>query len=67
MKTKKYEVEIMGTTYRTYYITAESQEKAEEIAFDEMDADWEISKVWKQNAEVSFIEETKEEKEWNTK
>ena len=63
MKTKKYEVEIMGTTYRTYYITAESQEKAEEIAFDEMDADWEISKVWKQNAEVSFIEETKEEKE----
>ena len=63
MKTKKYEIEIMGTTYRTYYITAESQEKAEEIAFDEMDADWEISKAWKRNAEVSFIEETKEEKE----
>jgi len=63
MKTKKYEVEIMGTTYRTYYITAESQEKAEEMAFEEVDADWEISKAWKQNAEVSFIEETKEEKE----
>ena len=63
MKTKKYEVEIGATTYRTYYITAESQEKAEEMAFDEMDADWEISKVWKRNAEVSFIEETKEEKE----
>jgi hypothetical protein len=54
---KKFEVELMGTTYRTYYITAESEDKAIEMAFDEMDADWEISKVWKQNAEVSFCEE----------
>ena len=45
METKKYQVEIMGTTYHTYYITAESEDKAIEIAFDEMDADWEISKV----------------------
>ena len=57
METKKYEVEIMGTTYRTYYITAESEDKAIDIAFDEVDADWEISKVWKQNAELSFCEE----------
>ena len=63
MKTKKYEVEIMGTTYRTYYITAESQEKAEEMAFEEVDADWEISKVWKQNAELSYSEEMEEENE----
>lgn len=63
METKKYEVEIMGTTYRTYYITAESQEKAEEIAFQEVDADWEISKVWKQNAELSYSEEMEEENE----
>ncbi len=63
MKTKKYEVEIMGTTYRTYYITAESQEKAEEMAFKEVDADWEISKVWKQNAELSYSEEMEEENE----
>jgi len=54
---KKFEVELMGTTYRTYYITAESEDKAIEIAFDEMDTDWEISKVWKQNAELSFCEE----------
>lgn len=47
----------MGTTYRTYYITAESQEKAEEMAFEEVDADWEISKAWKRNAEISFSEE----------
>jgi hypothetical protein len=65
METKKYEVEIMGTTYRTYYITAESQEKAEELAFKEVDADWEISKVWKQNAEISFSDEIEEGNENN--
>ena len=53
----------MGTTYRTYYITAESQEQAEEMAFKEVDADWEISKVWKQNAELSYSEEMEEENE----
>jgi len=62
METKKYEIEIMGTTYRTYYITAESQEKAEEMAFEEVDADCEISKVWKQNAELSYSEEMEDEK-----
>ena len=34
MKTKKYEVEIVGSTCRTYYITAESAEKAEEMALN---------------------------------
>ena len=63
MKTKKYEVELMGTTYRTYYITAESQEQAEEIAWEEMDTDWEIPSVWKQNAELSYSEEMEEENE----
>ena len=63
MKTKKFEVEIMGTTYRTYYITAESKDKAEELALDAVDEDWEISKAWKRNAEVSFSDEIKEENE----
>tara|TARA_B100000214_G_scaffold350951_1_gene305004 strand:+ start:4 stop:213 length:210 start_codon:yes stop_codon:yes gene_type:complete len=57
MKTKTYQVEIMGTTYRTYYIDAESEDNAIERAFEEVDADWEISKSWKQNAELSFCEE----------
>jgi len=57
MKTKKYEVEIMSTTARTYYITAESEDKAIDIAFDEMDADWEIPSMWKASAELSFCEE----------
>ena len=57
MKTKKYEVEIMGTTYRTYFITAESEDKAIDIAFEEMDSDWEIPPIWKASAELSFCEE----------
>lgn len=60
MKTKKYEVEIIGATARTYFITAESAEKAEDIAFSEMEADWEIPSAWKQNSEISYIEEVEE-------
>ena len=56
MKTKTYEVEIGSTTYRTYEVKAESSQKAQEIALNEMDADYEISKAWKQNAEVVFCE-----------
>lgn len=55
MKTKEnqwYEIEVASTTYRTYQVKAESPDKANEIALAEMDADWEISKAWKQNAEV---------------
>ena len=54
---KTYEIEISSTTYRTYFIDSESQDDAVSRAFDEMEADWEISKAWKRNAEVSFVEE----------
>ena len=60
---KTYEIEIASTTYRTYFIDAESQDEAETRVFEELDADWEISKAWKQNAEVSFIEEREKESE----
>jgi hypothetical protein len=60
---KEYKVGIIGSTCRTYYITAESAEKAEEIAFMEMDTDWEIPSAWKQNSELSYIEEVEEESE----
>ncbi len=60
---KTYEVEIMGTTYRTYYIDAESEDEAVDRAMDEVDADWEIPKVWKLNAELSFVEEQEKESE----
>jgi hypothetical protein len=53
---KTFEVEIASTTYRTFQVEAESAEEAQELALSEMDGDWEISKAWKQNAEVSFCE-----------
>jgi len=56
MKTQWYEIEIASTTYRTYQVKAESPDKANEIALSEMDADWEISKAWKQNAEVVYCQ-----------
>jgi hypothetical protein len=61
MNTKKFEVEIIGSTCRTYYITAESADKAEDLAFAEVDADWEISKAWKQSSELSYVEEIEEQ------
>ena len=60
---KTFEIEIGSTTYRTYYIDSESQDDAVSRAFDEDEADWEISKAWKQNAEVSFVEEQKKPKD----
>jgi len=63
LKTKWYEVEIMGTTYRTYDIEAESKEKAEEMALDAVDEDWEISKAWKRNAEVASCDRFKLDKD----
>jgi putative hemolysin len=56
MKTQWFEIEIASTTYRTYQVKAESPDKANEIALAEMDADWEISKAWKQNAEVVYCQ-----------
>ena len=56
MKTQWYEIEVASTTYRTYQVKAESPDKANEIALAEMDADWEISKAWKQNAEVVYCQ-----------
>jgi hypothetical protein len=60
---KTFEIEIASTTYRTYFIDSESKDDAVSRAFDEMEADWEISKAWKRNAEVSFAEEREKESE----
>ena len=60
---KRFEIEIASTTYRTYFIDSESKDDAVSRAFDEVEADWEISKAWKQNAEVSFVEEQKKPKD----
>lgn len=53
---KEFEVELKATTYRTFYVTAESREEAEELAFYALDNDEEISGAWKDEATVSSIE-----------
>lgn len=63
MKNKFYDVEFVATTYRTYEVEASSQEEAEEIAFAQLDEDWEVSQAWKRDAEVSHVEELKTESE----
>jgi hypothetical protein len=55
MSNEKYEIEIGSTTYRTYYITAESQEKAEELALKSVGFDFEISQAWAENAVVTCV------------
>ena len=53
---KEFEVELKATTYRTFYVTAESKEEAEELAFDALDNDEEISGTWKDEASINFVE-----------
>jgi len=47
-----YEIEVASTTFRTYEVKAESATIACDIALSEVDADWTISKAWKENADV---------------
>jgi hypothetical protein len=53
---KEYEVELSATTYRTFYITAESAEQAEELAWEVLDEDEEISGAWKDSAKIESVE-----------
>ena len=49
---KLFEVEFASTTYRTFEVEADSPAEAQDIAFSQMDADWEISRAWKEEAQV---------------
>jgi hypothetical protein len=55
---KEFEVELSATTYRTFTITAESAEQAEELAWEALDNDEEISGAWKDSAKLESVEET---------
>ena len=50
--TKQYEIELKSTTYRTFYVNADSMDdainKAEDLAWDDGD----ISSAWCDNMEV---------------
>ena len=52
---QEYEVEFSSTTWRTYVVWAKSQDEAEELAYDELHHDCDVSKAWGNNADVSRI------------
>lgn len=47
-----YEIEMSATTHRTFTVTANSVEEAEELAFHALDNDQEISGTWKDEARI---------------
>jgi hypothetical protein len=49
---KIFEVEMSATTYRTFEVEADSPEKAQDIAFSQLDEDDTISRAWKEEAQV---------------
>ncbi|MAH48495.1 hypothetical protein CMI37_21900 [Candidatus Pacearchaeota archaeon] len=51
----EYEVEFRSTTWREYIVWAKSQEEAQELAYDELHHDCDVSKAWGNNADVSRI------------
>ena len=52
---QEYEVEFRSATWRTYGVWAKSQDEAEELAYDELHHDCDVSKAWGNNADVSRI------------
>ena len=52
---KEYEVEFRSTTWRVVRLEAKSEEEAEEKAWQNLWDDYDISKAWEENAEVSRI------------
>ena len=54
-KKQEYEVEFRSSTWRTYAVYAKSQNEAEELAYDELHHDCDVSKAWANNADVSMI------------
>ena len=58
---KEFEIEMSATTYRTFTVTAESLEEAEELAFYALDNDEEISDAWKDEARIVETKEITEE------
>ena len=61
MNDKFYEVEFKSTTYRVYEVKANSQEEAEKKAFVELNMDYQVSKEWSENAEVTEVYQINQE------
>jgi hypothetical protein len=51
-KPQSYEIEMSATTYRTFTVAANTVDEAEELAFNQLDNDPEISGTWKDEARI---------------
>ena len=63
-KEQEYDVEFRSTTWRVVQVEAKSQEEAEEKAWESVVDDWDISKAWRQNAEVSSLSRHDDDGSW---
>jgi hypothetical protein len=52
MNKKVYRIEMESTTYHIWQVEADSVEKAQQIAYAQMDKDEELSHDWKIGAEI---------------
>jgi hypothetical protein len=52
MNKKVYRIEMESTTYHIWQVEADSVEKAQQIAYAQMDKDEELSHDWKVGAEI---------------
>ena len=57
---KTYEVEFTSRTFRSYYVNAKSESEANEMAIKFLEEDVEVSKAWKENSEINYIEQLPE-------
>ena len=57
---KTYEVEFTSRTFRSYYVNAESDSQANEITIKFLEEDVEVSKAWKENSDINYIEQLPE-------
>ena len=54
---KTYEVEFTSRTFRSYYVNAESESEANEMAIKFLEEDVEVSKAWKENSDIIYTEQ----------
>lgn len=57
---KTYEVEFTSRTFRSYYVNAESESEANEMAIKFLEEDVEVSKAWRENSSINYIEQLPE-------
>ena len=53
---KVYNVEFISKTYRSYNVTARSEDEARECALEELESDNSVSSAWREGAQITDVE-----------